>query len=144
MAERCGSDTAILAIASTMLEVTPAGMPERPKGADCKSAGNAFGGSNPSPGTKRDPHTQGSSSSFPVAGAHRMRDPWRQLNTRLLSSVAEHLHGKEGVPSSNLGGGSPTGIRDQVSGVREEGGTGDRSVAALADDERLLVVSRES
>ncbi len=30
-----------------------AGMPERPKGADCKSAGNAFGGSNPSPGTNR-------------------------------------------------------------------------------------------
>ena len=29
----------------------PAGMPERPKGADCKSAGIAFGGSNPSPGT---------------------------------------------------------------------------------------------
>ena len=28
-----------------------AGMPERPKGADCKSAGNAFGGSNPSPST---------------------------------------------------------------------------------------------
>jgi hypothetical protein len=50
---RCARDTAILAIVSTMLETTQAGMPERPKGADCKSAGNAFGGSNPSPGTKR-------------------------------------------------------------------------------------------
>ena len=28
-----------------------AGIPKRPKGADCKSAGDAFGGSNPSPGT---------------------------------------------------------------------------------------------
>ncbi len=28
------------------------GVPERPKGADCKSAGSAFGGSNPPPSTK--------------------------------------------------------------------------------------------
>ncbi len=28
------------------------GVPERPKGADCKSAGSAFEGSNPSPSTK--------------------------------------------------------------------------------------------
>ena len=27
------------------------GVPERPKGADCKSAGSAFGGSNPPPST---------------------------------------------------------------------------------------------
>ena len=70
-------------------------MPERPKGADCKSAGNAFGGSNPSPGTKRD-------SSRPK---------------RLLSSVVEHFHGKEGVPSSNLGGGSErTSSADRFAG----------------------------
>ena len=29
------------------------GVPERSKGADCKSAGTAFEGSNPSPSTKR-------------------------------------------------------------------------------------------
>ena len=28
------------------------GVPERPKGADCKSAGSTFGGSNPPPSTK--------------------------------------------------------------------------------------------
>ena len=28
-------------------------LPERPKGADCKSAGNAYGGSNPSSATER-------------------------------------------------------------------------------------------
>ncbi len=27
------------------------GVPERPKGSDCKSAGSAFGGSNPPPST---------------------------------------------------------------------------------------------
>ena len=30
---------------------SPGGLPERPMGADCKSAGNAFEGSNPSPAT---------------------------------------------------------------------------------------------
>ena len=29
------------------------GVPERPKGADCKSAGSTFGGSNPPPSTRR-------------------------------------------------------------------------------------------
>ena len=85
MAGRCGRDTAILAIASTLLDATQAGMPERPKGADCKSAGNAFGGSNPSPGTKR------------VSGSRRSAS---------LAQWAEHFHGKEGVPGSNPGGGS--------------------------------------
>jgi hypothetical protein len=28
-------------------------LPERPKGADCKSAGNAYGGSNPSSATSQ-------------------------------------------------------------------------------------------
>jgi hypothetical protein len=31
--------------------LTFGGVPERPKGADCKSAGSAFGGSNPPPST---------------------------------------------------------------------------------------------
>jgi hypothetical protein len=32
---------------------TPGGVPERPKGTDCKSVGEAFGGSNPPPTTIR-------------------------------------------------------------------------------------------
>lgn len=52
-------------------------MPERPKGADCKSAGYAFVGSNPTLGTKA-----------------------------LLAQLVEHFHGKEGVISSNLIGSS--------------------------------------
>ena len=59
-------------------------MPERPKGADCKSAGYAYGGSNPSPPT----------------GCGNLMHPGP------LSSVVEHFHGKEGVPGSNPGGGS--------------------------------------
>ena len=31
------------------------GVPERSKGADCKSVGSAFGGSNPPPSTRRSP-----------------------------------------------------------------------------------------
>ncbi len=39
---------------STMSEIEYGGIPEWPKGTDCKSAGNAFGGSNPpSPTRKR-------------------------------------------------------------------------------------------
>ena len=34
--------------------VSSGGVPERSKGADCKSAGSAFEGSNPSPSTIRD------------------------------------------------------------------------------------------
>ncbi len=47
-------------------------MPERPKGADCKSAGYAFVGSNPTLGTKA-----------------------------LLAQLVEHFHGKEEVSGSN-------------------------------------------
>ena len=46
-------------------------MPERPKGADCKSAGYAFVGSNPTLGTNA-----------------------------LLAQLVEHLHGKEEVSGS--------------------------------------------
>ena len=48
-------------------------MPERPKGADCKSAGYAFVGSNPTLGTKA-----------------------------LLAQLVEHFHGKEEAASSIL------------------------------------------
>ena len=47
-------------------------MRERPKGADCKSAGYAFVGSNPTLGTKA-----------------------------LLAQLVEHFHGKEEVSGSN-------------------------------------------
>ncbi|KAF0158613.1 MAG: hypothetical protein FD159_1046 [Syntrophaceae bacterium] len=38
------------------------GVPERPKGADCKSAGGAYGGSNPPPSTSFYEWVSGSSS----------------------------------------------------------------------------------
>jgi hypothetical protein len=38
-------------IASSSLSFVTGGVPERPKGADCKSAGGAYGGSNPPPST---------------------------------------------------------------------------------------------
>ena len=38
-------------IASSSLSFVIGGVPERPKGADCKSAGGAYGGSNPPPST---------------------------------------------------------------------------------------------
>ena len=36
--------------------ISTGGVPERSKGADCKSAGSAFGGSNPPPSTRAAPH----------------------------------------------------------------------------------------
>ena len=59
------------------------GVPEWPKGADCKSAGFAYGGSNPPAPTRR---------------------------ICPCSSVVEHLHGKEGVSGSSPLGGSKTGV----------------------------------
>ena len=38
-------------IASSSFDIHTGGVPERPKGADCKSAGEAYGGSNPPPST---------------------------------------------------------------------------------------------
>ena len=64
-----------------------AGMPERPKGADCKSAGNAFGGSNPSPGTVP-------------------RPPGQRPTYAPLAQLAERRHGKAEVSGSNPEGGS--------------------------------------
>ena len=83
-------------------------MPERPKGADCKSAGNAFGGSNPSPSTnaREDEAT--------VFHSGWMRDyPSADCP---LSSVVERLHGKEEVVGSiptegSVSGGSPPEAR---------------------------------
>jgi hypothetical protein len=37
----------------------PGGLPKRPKGSDCKSAGVAFGGSNPSPATRMEAPVRG-------------------------------------------------------------------------------------
>jgi hypothetical protein len=37
---------------SSLALINTGGVPERPKGADCKSAGGAYGGSNPPPSTK--------------------------------------------------------------------------------------------
>ena len=39
-------------IASSSFDIFTGGVPERPKGADCKSAGVAYGGSNPPPTTR--------------------------------------------------------------------------------------------
>ena len=44
----------------------PGGLPKRPKGSDCNSAGSAFGGSNPSPTTK---------SPAPEVGDFRLVEP---------------------------------------------------------------------
>ena len=72
-------------------------MPERPKGADCKSAGYAYGGSNPSPPT----------------GCGNLAPP------SPLSSAVEHFHGKEGVRGSIPRGGSDDAVRRHVAVCRD-------------------------
>jgi hypothetical protein len=62
-------------------------MPERPKGADCKSAGVRL---------RR----------FKSFSPHRCGNLTAHCP---LSSVVEHFHGKEGVPGSSPGGGSGDG-----------------------------------
>ena len=44
-----GFDVDIRGVVVDNTPLNSGGVPERPKGADCKSAGNAFGGSNPPP-----------------------------------------------------------------------------------------------
>src|SRR5690606_10416574 len=94
------------------------GFPSWPKGADCKSAGVAFGGSNPPPSTKqatvratatrggatvaRRAHNPEVAGSNPAPATNRSATP---APARIAQSV-ERLHGKEEVPSSNLGAGS--------------------------------------
>ena len=117
-------------------------MPERPKGADCKSAGirlrrfKSFSRHELVLGSAEDQRIARFARSWtqterrPRRGdAHKLRlclslgskilDPRSGrphsrvvLNSAgpcLLSSVAEHFHGKEGVPGSNPGGGSAAG-----------------------------------
>ena len=62
----------------------PGGVPERPKGADCKSAGFAYGGSNPPAPT--------------------------QTEYAPVAQSVEHFHGKEGVSGSSPLGGSGIGV----------------------------------
>jgi hypothetical protein len=63
-----------------------AGIPEWPKGADCKSAAERFGGSNPSPGTMNTLVERMASRFFVSV-----------LEKRPHSSEAEHFFGKEEV-----------------------------------------------
>ena len=72
-----------------------AGVPEWPKGAGCKPAGSAFGGSNP-----------------PPCIASRLATV---SNHALLAQSVEHLHGKEGVDGSSPSEGSA--IFPTVAGV---------------------------
>src|SRR6266542_2882516 len=74
----------------------PGGVPERPKGAVCKTAGSAYGGSNPPAPTS----LQGG----------RARIDLRAL----LAQLVEHLHGKEGVDGSSPSEGS---AKDPQTGV---------------------------
>ena len=99
------------------------GLPEWPKGADCKSAGYAFDGSNPSPSTKHTHRNETDAgvaqlverqpSKLNVAGSNpvsRSKDDHPKtkafFNTRAdcnrpPSSVVEHFLGKEEVTGSS-------------------------------------------
>ncbi len=55
------------------------GVPERPKGADCKSAGSAFGGSNPPPST--------SLIQFDFAGVFNLNDQPGRLDRAIAAGM---------------------------------------------------------
>src|SRR5699024_7619090 len=73
-------------------------LPERPKGADCKSAGIAYGGSNPSSATAEgpcDPKHRGCPPELPPG-----REVGKVHRVALIAQSAERLHGKEKVKGS--------------------------------------------
>ena len=96
-----------------------AGVPEWPKGAGCKPAGSAFGGSNPPPcmvaGETAFPPRAPSlcaTTALPVWTSRRVK-PGSGRGTgvtlrclALLAQSVEHLHGKEGVDGSSPSEGS--------------------------------------
>src|SRR6476646_5914857 len=64
------------------------GVPERSKGADCKSAGSAFEGSNPSPSTSeefRGQKTRRQNAMWAWVRAERFFSGWRHLNSQFLN-----------------------------------------------------------
>ena len=95
-------------------------IPERSNGADCKSVGEAFGGSNPPLPTLTLTLTQSHSGTHPLRGSSSFgraeafqasgggfepRLPLKLSHPhplRRCSSVVEHFLGKEGVMSSTL------------------------------------------
>ena len=79
------------------------GVPEWPKGADCKSVGAAYGGSNPPPPPPR-----------PTEASCRGGVSGRPVRRASIAQLAEHFHGKEGVFGSNPNGGSIAWRRSSV------------------------------
>ena len=72
-------------IASSSLSFVTGGVPERPKGADCKSAGGAYGGSNPPPSTMD--FEAGISGSSSVARASAFQAEGRGFESRFPLQV---------------------------------------------------------
>ncbi len=75
-------------IASSSLSFVIGGVPERPKGADCKSAGGAYGGSNPPPSTMD--FEAGISGSSSVARASAFQAEGRGFESRFPLQVLKN------------------------------------------------------
>ena len=94
----------------------PAGIPEWPKGAGCKPAGSAFGGSNPPPcigharsgSASADPDRAKSLKALASTSCLLLTCRHEGYTRRhaLLAQSVEHLHGKEGVDGSSPSEGS--------------------------------------
>ncbi len=72
---------------NVVIEITPGGVPERPKGADCKSAVIDFEGSNPSPPPSSSPNFLAKLIAFALCSAHAGKD--EKLRSRFDSSDSE-------------------------------------------------------
>ena len=95
------------------------GVPEWPKGADCKSAAECFGGSNPSPATV--PVQPGSACEDLLSRADCESGPnsIRLFRVAPIAQSAERLHGKEKVKGSIPFRGSGRGRRSRRGGVAQ-------------------------
>ena len=77
------------------------GLPEWPKGADCKSAAECFGGSNPSPATEgRACPRSTCENPLRVRDCRKVRCSTRVSPVAPIAQSAERLHGKEKVKGS--------------------------------------------
>ena len=79
-----------LCVRHTMDSLAFGGVPKRSTGADCKSAGSAFEGSNPSPSTN----------TMPEAAVACAPEGLRKIAG--VAQLVEHLPSKQDVASSNL------------------------------------------
>ena len=143
--------SAVYAVSTVAAAIYAGGVPERSKGADCKSAGSAFGGSNPPPSTRGAPAGRGRGhrgriggcsstvrisafhaddvGSTPITRSAGLEGRRKRYMPRAhIAQSVEHFLGKEEVTGSNPVVGSSRGLDGRRRAVFMGGAQAGRSV----------------